>query len=168
MGLVTNLNLTLTANYTSPLDLVTAEANHKIIASVLLASGVGADAADLMFSDQRTLGASANEDLDLAGSLVDAFGNTLTFVKIKVMMFKAAAANANNVEVGGAAATQFVNWVNAAADVLIVRPGGFFALAAPDATAYAVGAGASDFLRVTNGAAGTSVTYDVVLIGTSA
>jgi len=168
MALTSKIITNIVSTLTNPLDLTTPAAPHAIKKSLALATGTGANQADLVFSDTRTLGASANEDLDLAGVLTDPFGIVMTFARIKMMYFFAAAANTNNVEIGGAAATQFVNWVNAAADVIILRPGGVFLLTAPDATAYAVGAGASDFLRVTNGAAGTSVTYDIVLIGASA
>jgi hypothetical protein len=70
--------------------------------------------------------------------------------------------------VGGAAANQFLTWVGAATHTVTVRPGGLFQLIAPDATAYAVTATTADLLRITNSGAGTSVTYDIVLLGASA
>jgi len=56
----------------------------------------------------------------------------------------------------------------AASDGISVRPGGLFCWAAPDATAVAVTAGTGDLLAIANSGAGTSVTYDVVIIGSSA
>jgi len=38
---------------------------------------------------------------------------------------------------------------------------------AADATTYAVTAGTGDLLKVANSAGGTSVTYDIVIIGSS-
>jgi hypothetical protein len=40
-------------------------------------------------------------------------------------------------------------------------------LVAPDAAGYAVTATTADILRVTNGGAGTSVVYEIVILGTS-
>jgi hypothetical protein len=130
--------------------------------------GTGANAADRVFQDRRTLAASANEDLDLAGVLLDPFGAAITFARVKAIFVKASAANTNNVVIGGAAATQFVGGFGAATHTFAVQPGGLFLVVAPGATAWPVGAGTSDFLRITNSGAGTSVTYDVVIIGASA
>lgn len=133
-----------------------------------LGSGTGANQADKMYAATRTLALSTGEDLDLAGTLTDAFGAVITFARIKSMIFRAASGNTNNVIVGNAATNGFISWCGSATDKVTVRPGGTFALIAPDATAYAVTAATADLLHVLNGGAGTPVTYDVVLIGSSA
>jgi hypothetical protein len=135
--------------------------------SIALSDGTGASQADKIYSDTDTLTASATRDLDLAGALFDILGDALTFAKVKVILLGAADGNANDVVLGGAAATQFVGPFGAATHTVRARPGGFIALGCKDATAWAVGGGASDFLRITNGGAGSSVTYDIVIIGTS-
>lgn len=168
MPLTSTLLVDFAATLTKALDLVTGEAPLRTRVSTALASGTGANQADKIFSDQRTLTASSTEDLDLAGSLTDAFGDTITFARIKAILVIADAGNANNVLVGGAAANQFINWVGDASDKVVVRPGGVFCLIAPDATAYAVTAGTGDLLRIGNSGAGTSVTYKIVIIGASA
>lgn len=134
-------------------------------ATISLASGTGANQANAMFADTRTLTASSTENLDLAGVLTDAFGATLTFTKIKAILVMAASGNTNNVILGGAASNAFVNWVGDATDTVVVRPGGCFMLVAPDSTAYAVTAGTGDILKVANSAGSTSVTYTIVIIG---
>jgi hypothetical protein len=136
---------------------------------VALTTGTGAGQADRLYAATRTIGASSNEDLDLAGVLLDEFGAAITFARVKTLFVQAAAANVNNVVVGAAAATQWATLLNTTGTVTL-RPGaGFLAYAGTaDATAYVVGAGASDFLRVANSGAGTSVTYDIVIIGASA
>ncbi|WP_441251194.1 hypothetical protein [Kitasatospora sp. McL0602] len=134
-----------------------------------LGSGTGAGQADKLWaSGARTLAPSANEDLDLAGTLVDAFGAVINLARVKGIIVVAAAANTNSVVVGAAAANGFFTWAGSATDKVVVRPGGVFALFAPDATAYPVTSGTADLLRVTNGGAGTSVQYDVIVIGSSA
>ncbi|WP_457028103.1 hypothetical protein [Kitasatospora sp. P5_F3] len=169
MALVnTSLRVLAAATQTNPLDLVTGRAPLDLDATISLGSGTGANQADMIWSDQRTLAVSATEDLDLAGVLVGAFGTTLTFARVKGIIVRAAALNTNAVVVGGAASNAFVNWVADTTDKVNVRPGGVFALFAPDAVGYPATAGTGDLLRIGNGGAGTSVTYDIVIIGASA
>ncbi len=167
MALTTRINLDLTSTLTSVLDLVTASAPLVQTHQIDLATGTGADQADLIFSDTRTLTASATEDLDLAGVLTSAFGATLTFARIKLLRVRAAAANTNNVVVSRAAANG-VPIFSAANDAIPVLPGGELWWVAPNAAAIAVTAGTGDLITVTNSAGSTSVTYDVVIIGASA
>ena len=152
----------------STLDFASGKFPLNYQATLALANGTGANQADLAFWDQRTLAPSANEDHDLAGGLTDAFGAVLTFARIKGILISASSANANNVIVGGAASNQFLTWVGGGAHTVTVRPGGFLMLAAPDAVAYAVTAATGDLFRIANSGAGTSVTYDMVIVGSSA
>lgn len=170
MPLTSSVRLAVAAQLSSVLDLGTAVAPARADYSLELASGVGAGQADRIFADRRTLAASATEDLDLAGVLIDALGAAITFVKIKSLIIAAAAANTNNVVVGGASATGFTSWVGAATHTVTVRPGGVLALLTgpADAAGYAVAAGTGDLLKVANSGGTTPVTYDVIVIGTSA
>lgn len=135
--------------------------------SIALSTGTGSYQADLLFSDTRTLAASATENLDLAGGLTDAFGSTLTFVTVKAIRICAAAANTNNVVVGGAASNTLLGVFSDATDKVVVKPGGCFVWAAPK-TGAAVTASTGDILLVANSSSGTGVTYDIIVIGTSA
>lgn len=168
MALTSKIILNINSKLTNPQDLTTPTADHAISVTIPLATGVGLDQADLVFSDTRNLGAGLNEDLDLAGVLTDPFGIVMTFVKVKLLYVRAFLANGNYIQVGGAVATQFVNWVGDASDKVNVAPGGFLALGNPTLAGYAVGAGASDFLRITNADGGAGADYDIVIIGTSA
>jgi len=134
--------------------------------TVSLTDGTGASQADMVFADQRTLAASTAEDLDVSGgALVDAFGATFTIAELKVLMVCAAAANTNDVVVGGDANS--VPFLDTAAATLSVRPGGCFQLADPSAAGIAVTAGTGDIIQIENSAAGTSVTYDIIIVGSS-
>jgi hypothetical protein len=170
MALTTKVQLDVAAKQTGTLDLGSSAAQIAKTYSVSLADGTAAGQADRMFSDTRTLAASATEDLDLAGVLTDAFGATLTFAKVKAIIISAAAGNTNNVIVGGASATQFASWVGAATHTVTLRPGATLALfaGAADDTGYVSAAGSTDLLKIANSGAGTSVSYDIVLVGTSA
>lgn len=168
MPLTTKITVKIEATDTSALDIGTASHPVSIKKEFTWPSGTGADQADRIWTDQRTLSASATENLDLAGVLANAFGATLTFAEIMAIYVFAASANANNVQVGGHATAAFVNWVANATDIVSVRPGGMLLLVARDATGYAVTPTTGDMLTITNSGAGTSVTYDIVIIGRSA
>ncbi len=167
MALSSSVNLALAAQQSASLDLGSAAFSVSKTFGGALASGTGAGQADKLWTDTRTLAASATEDLDLAGVLVDAFGTTTTFVKVKAVIVAAAAANTNNVNLTRPASNGVPLFL-AAGDGIAVRPGGMVAIFAPDATGYAVTAATGDLLTLTNSAGTTSVTYDVVIIGTSA
>jgi hypothetical protein len=166
MPLSTRLHVALTANQTKALDLVTGSVPLDYSKRIDLATGTGASQADLVFSDNRTLAASGTEDLDLAGALVDAYGATLTFARVKAILVVAASANTNSVNVSRTTANGVPLFL-AATDGLSVRPGGLFLWAAPDAVATVVTAGTGDLLTIANSSSGTSVSYDIVIIGAS-
>lgn len=138
---------------------------------VELINGTGAVAgqADRLFYDQRTLAPSATEDFDLTGVQVDAFGVAITLARIKAIFISAVAANTNNVIVGAASANQWVTLLNATGTVTL-RPGATFAAfaGAADAAGYLVTGATGDLLKVANSGAGTSVDYEIVIIGASA
>lgn len=167
MGLTSRLTVAAVADLTGALDLATASVPLDMTTVIRLASGTAANQADKIFHDRRTLVASATEDLDLAGSLTDALGATITMARIKALIVKAASANTNNVNVIRPAANGVPLFL-AASDGIPVLPGGVLAWIAPNAAGIAVTAGTGDLITFTNSAAGTSVTYDVVIIGASA
>lgn len=162
------ISLGIAATINNPKAKQSVAAVLQIASSYNLTTGTGAQQADRLFADTRTIAASGTDPLDLAGSLVDAVGTTMTLARAKLLYIAASAGNTNNVIVGGAGANQFINWVGAGAHTVTVRPGGFFLLFAPDVTGYAVTAGTGDIWQIANSGAGTSVTYDVVVIGSSA
>lgn len=133
-------------------------------------TGTGAGQADRIFADTRTLTASSTEDLDLAGGpLVDAVGVAFTLARIKLLYVAAAVANANNVVIGGVANGLAGPLSPAASGLCTIQPGGVaLFIAGVGATGYVVTPATGDLLHVANGGAGTSVTYDVVVIGCSA
>lgn len=160
-----SIRLDVAANFLNAIDLSEASFPFRLNQLYTFTDGTGANQIKSMFTDQRTLSASATEDLDLAGSLTDVYGATITFTKVKLLMVRAASGNTNDVLVGGAGSNGFTSWVGDATDVVKVKPGGSLILVAPDATGYAVTAGTGDLLTITNSAGSTSVTYDIVILG---
>ena len=167
MALSLTVKAGIRGNHTKALDLGTADLPIDVLANIALADGTGANQADRIFTDTRTLAASATEDLDLAGSLTDAYGATITLARIKAILVKAASANTNNVNVSRPASNGVPLFL-AASDGIQVLPGGAFLWVAPNAAGIAVTAGTGDLLTFTNSSSGTSVTYDVVIVGASA
>ena len=134
---------------------------------ITLLSGTAANQADLCFVDERTINASSSEDLDLAGVLADAIGATLTMAEVVAILVIADEGNANNVVLGDA--TQPIPLFGGTNPTFAVKPGGLFFVAAPNAAGLlTVGAGSTDDLKVANSGSGTSVTYQIAIIGRSA
>ena len=133
-----------------------------------VANGTGANQADLVFSDQRTLALSTSENLDLAGSLTDAYGTTITFARIKMIYVKAKSTNGGNIIVGGAAANTFVGFFANSSDKINLTAGQMLQVTAPDATGWAVTAGTADILKVENDDGSATGTYDIIIVGASA
>lgn len=166
MALQTNLDLTLRANLTNAIDLETASSPLSLDLSDELTTGTGAiDTADKKFSDRRTL-AATTENIDLAGSLVDAFGNTITFARIKCIVIRNRSVTpGENLIIGGAASNTFLLFADAT-DKDSIGPGGIRLYWEPSAAAKPVTASTGDILKVDSGAA--TITYDIVIIGSSA
>ncbi len=163
-ALSVTLTFKLSHDYTNALDLSTPKDDFDLTLSDTLSNGTGNDQVDVVWHDQRTL-ATTSENLDLAGSLTSSFGTTVTFAKVKAFCIKNTATTTNQiVTVGGAGATQFVNWVGAVTDTVKIGPAAILLLWSP-MDGYAVGAGASDLLKIATNA---SITYDIWIIGTSA
>jgi hypothetical protein len=167
MALTSRVSLELVASLTGTADFGAPSSRPSFARQINLTNGTGANQADRVWTDQRTVAASANEDLDLTGTLVDVLGATLTLARVKVLYIAAAGTNTNNVVVGAAAANPWAGLLNGTG-TLTLRPGAFFVAAAPGATGMAVTAGTGDLLRIANSGAGTSVTYDIAVIGASA
>lgn len=168
MAFNAKLALSLLANLTGSGDLATPLTTTSLTQEAVFAEGAGANQANRIWADTRTLSASASEDLDLAGAaLLDSYGVAVVFARLKGIFVRAAAGNTNNVVVGGVAAGLSTWLAPQASGTLIVRPGAWVAHCDPSATGIAVTATTADLLHVANSGAGTPVTYDIVLIGSA-
>lgn len=140
---------------------------------VTIENGLLADQCDLAWSDKdRTLAASATENLDLNGALIDDLGAAVNFARVNAIMIAAAPTNTNDIIIGGAGANGFVGPFGAAAHTIAVKPGATLMLiASKGATGVAgwpVTAATADLLKILNGGAGTPVLFDIAIIGRSA
>lgn len=165
MPLTTNISIGIRAELTGTADLSTPRDLLNYSFSQVLTSGTGASQADKLFHDTRTLTTGASEDIDLAGSLTDGFGQTITFAKIKLVLIRNKS-TARTLTVGNAT-DALVNWVGAANDVINIGPGGVLFLMAPGTAGYAVTPDTADDIKILNDS-GSSCEYDIIIIGTSA
>jgi hypothetical protein len=167
MALTAELRVKIAARMTAALDLGSSASSVAVDDVWQLTDGTTANKADIIWSDTRTITASSSEDLDLAGVLTNAFGATVTMVEVVALYVQAAAENTNNVIVGDA--TSPVPLFGGTTPTFSVKPGGAFFVVAPNAAGlFTVGAGSTDDLKIANSSSGTSVTYDIVVIGRSA
>lgn len=162
-GVNAEVSLSIKAQQVGTADLGSPRMTIDPISEVLqLVAGTAAvNQANILFSDTRTLAASATEDLDLAGVLADAFGATIAAAEIVAIFIKAAAGNTNSVVVGAATAP-FAGPLGAAGTYTI-KPGEYYL--AVSESGWAVGAGATDDLKILNSGGTTGIDYSIVILG---
>jgi hypothetical protein len=155
------IDLKVTGTYGVDIDLGNRSYSLTKTYTNRFANGLDADEANSFFTDTRTT--SGNDDLDLAGGLTDAFGNTITFTSIKGMIIFADADNVGNVLVGAEGTNEFSSFLGNDTDIVKVPPGGMFCITNPAATGFGVTANTGDILRIASSSG--SVSYDIILIG---
>jgi len=166
MDVTGNVQFVISSQATKALDLSTPSDTISFQTKYSFTDGTGANKANQHWSDTRTLADGASEELDLAGGLTDAFGDTVTFTKIKTLYIRNNSADANLI-IGGAAANGFTAMFGGTDDTLILPAGAAVMLCASShATGYAVTADTGDLLQIEHDGTGDdSLTYDIVIIG---
>lgn len=164
-GVTANIALSIDATLTGTGDLGNPKQRVNISEELALLAGTGAiNQCDLMFQDTRTLAASGTEDLDLAGSLANAFGAALAAAELVLLFVKAHDANTNNVNVTRPASNGVPIFL-AASDGRAILPGEWFLIVSEHG--IAVTAATGDLITITNSGGTTGVTYDVLALGRS-
>lgn len=167
MSLLTKYRGGFSTTYTGSADLGNPVQSVPFGGEGSMTSGTADRKADLVFSDIRVLAASTSEELDLAGSLSDVFGATLTFVKIRGIYISAAAANGGNIVVGGASSNAFAGPFADDTDKIELPAEAYLEWVNPKG-GWAVTAGTGDLLKIENDDSGASGTYTIQIVGTSA
>ena len=161
MSVITKIDLKARFYERGSGDLGTPMKDHVLDLLIELASGTSADQADLVWSDQRSLN-SASEDLDIRGSLADAFGATLNMVEVvAVIIHNTNTTPGQYIDVFGDA-NGVAGW-----QAMRVGPKGLFVWASP-VDGAAVTAGTGDIIQVDSSGSGANVTYQIVVLGRSA
>ncbi len=165
MSLSAKLNLLLNIVHTKTLDLDTARDAINLSRGVSLENGTGANQANSIWHDNRTLADAANETIDLHdGSLLNAFGDALVLTKLKAIYIKNNSVDACLLI--GAAATVQLGLFNVVTDVLKLQPGGELFITAPNDTGIVTTTNSK--LKLAHDGTGTSnLTYDIIVVGVS-
>lgn len=167
MSLTATLRAKFNARQTAAQDLGTPEFQATVEKILSFTDGTGANQADILWTDQRTIAASSSETLDLAGVLSDVFGVTVAAAELVALLVYADAGNTNDVVLGDA--TNPLALFGGTNPTFSVKPGGFLFIAAPGAAGQAtIGAGSTDELKVANSGSGTGVTYQIAVLARSA
>lgn len=161
MALTGSLQLRLDTVMTSPLDLSTSTDALQLALSHTIADGTGLAAANRHFSDRRALGTSANEDLDLSGSLTNAFGASLALTKLKAVVI-INRSTAASITVRGAASNGVAGFM---AGAHTLAPGAWFATGDLSAAGWTVTGGTGDLINVANLSGSDAASYDVYIVG---
>ena len=160
-----NIKFALAGTFTGDNDLSSVTQAFNYSKNYQITNGTGLDQANMIWADQRTISASSTDDLDLYGGLTNSFGTTINFTSIKGIIVVASATNTNDVVIGGDGSAALIGWVGDATDTVVVKPGGMFALMNPNANGYTVTATTADILQISNSSSGSSVVYDIILLG---
>jgi len=131
-----------------------------------IANGTGADQADRVWYDSAALGSSANTTIDLAGSLLDVYGNAISFAKVTGIVLQNRSTTCT-LAIGPNASNGFGSgtvWSGTTPRSL-VRPGG--ALCWYDPAGAAVTAATADLIYLENLTA-ASCDYRILILGKSA
>lgn len=132
----------------------------------ILSLSEGTDAtskANVFFGDTRTIALSANENIDLSGALTDAFGASIVAGEIVAIYIEAAAANVNSVQVTRPASNGFIGPFIATGDGVTIKPGEYALFVSQ--SGWAVTPATGDLINIANSGAGTSVEYDIIIVG---
>lgn len=130
-------------------------------------NGTGAGQANRLFASQRTVASGATMTFDLAGSLLDAFGNTITFTAVKALRLQSRAANTTSLTLRRPVSNGWGGFIDVAGSGIIIPPGGSLLLERGDAAGWPVTAGTGDLFDVVNGS-GASAIFDIQIIGIGA
>ncbi len=141
----------------------------EILVDLLLGNGVGANQADGMFFDERSLAGGANEDIDLQ-TIVDGNGVALGAAEIVVLIIQTPASNTGTIELNDSAANPWISWLNSAVGqdaTLDFLPGTTNVLVCTAAAAYAV-AGGNKTMNFLNLEGGATNVYTLAILTRSA
>lgn len=173
MPLTSEIALRIRSNQTGSSDFGGPNFMPDFDAIIQLTNGTGANQADILFVDERTVAAASNDDLDLAGVLTSAFGAVIAAAEIVAIAIinkpktSGSAPNTTNLTIGGGT-NPIIGWLGGTTPTVgPIRPSGVFLLASPDAAGIAaVTAATGDILRIAN-SAGAAATYQVLILARS-
>jgi len=159
--------------FTNAQDLTTPQDKGSLALTLgNLTNGVGANQANTIWHDTRTLLTTASESLDLydIGGATTPLGTAIANAAIKFLYIRnKSSTSADVLTIGGEGTGAAWNTLFNGSDdnKITLRGGGYLILADPSATGYAVADSTNHLLKIEN-PGGNSVSYDIVVIGATA
>lgn len=138
---------------------------------IVYAAGTsGEKVLDEMYRERREIfSATVNDDLDLAGSLANIWGDTITFANIRLLyVHNLSLIAGDDLLIGGATsgANAWEEWMNNNQDSeMRLRASGEFFLSAPLDGLGDIVAGSKDVLRIKYDGSSNSIEYEIALLG---
>lgn len=156
--------LSFDIDYEDSADLNSKRGSFVLSLNDALADGTGADEADVIWYDSRTV-TGASETLDLCESLTDVFGDSVDFSSVKgIYIRNKATTSGYDLKVGKAGGSAFDDFVGGSDAALTIGPGGHATLWSP-VDGYTAAGGTQDELKIDPGA--NTISYDIALLGVS-
>lgn len=168
MSLTASLKVVLSILQTGASDFAAAQSSQRPSYPIAYSDGAGAGAVNVQWSDRRTINASSNEDLDLAGSLANLLGAAV-FARVKAILIVAADANPTDgvlrVTRPASAGVAFPNITAGDSIFPDIGPGGVRLLAEKTAAGVVVTATTADLINIANTSGTAAATYDIFVLG---
>jgi len=166
MALITTVTGKLDFNLTKATGGTTGSYKPNVTFSDTLQTGVAIDTADKLWVSKATaISGSGSNNHDMAGSLTDAFGDTITFVKVKGLFIRNLSTTAGDTLTVGNGTNPFLLF-GTGSHTHTVGPNGVLLIMEPSLAGIAVTASTGDILKITEDA-GNANTYDIAIWGTS-
>ena len=164
LSLAAQMKLSIKSWFDNILDLSTISDDLSLTITDDLTNGTGADKAQVCWHDQRTLGTTTGEDIDLVGALTCAFG-VVTFDNIKMIVIKVVTETSGyTLQVGGSAGGGPIDSIFVdTSDKIVIGAGGLLALSSP-VNGYDLDPTTADDLYIYNPSGG-DVVYDIWVVG---
>lgn len=160
------IKVSVDAKFLNDLDPVDAEFNASLNYILALTDGNAANKAELVYLKTDSVTASGTDSWDLAGSLTDAFGNTITCTKLKGVIVWNKSSTAGDILNVIRPATDGAAIFGADGDLSAIGPGGLFAWIVPSAAAVTVTGGDTDNIDITETGGANTVSYQIMFICT--
>lgn len=149
--------------YENVLDGGNAKDERAKVFTDVLTEGTAIDQANKVWFDTRSLTTTTPDPIDLSGGVTDAFGNVLSFTKIKLLMIHNKSTTEADIISVGAGSNPIVSLWGATGDIAKVGPGGVLLMYNPSLAGYAVTDNIGEVLNVVS--ASGSLTYDILVVG---
>ena len=161
--LAATIHLLIDGSFTKSLDLTSPKEVIGISKSNAFANGTGSNQGNEFFSDSRQL-IETSETIDLTSTLTNAFGETVTFIKVRAFILHVTTKTTGfSLILSGNFLTN-AGWITGTTPTQIVGPDGLYVVTNP-VDGYTVTNTTQDQLTIDSGS--NTVDYDLIIIGTT-